>query len=251
MNIFKNKFFIRLFIIILFLTLPWVANGSDSDDNLSRLDIETLGKYQSEPCKYSFFEFLIENYNNDFRIDLDKPASIDCFSKINSADNINGQNVVYLGTNLNLDIIIQASFWLLMFSFIPKTNKKLEIKYKDISIFIVLGLLVVHFISESEYYNLNSKIYTTNFKENYLLYSLILSFYIILKLFANMLEKRFNNILYFLPYFFLISGAFNSSNLNFILICFMFIGATALTNNNVSKLSLWLPLGFYFLDSKY
>jgi len=246
-NILKNKFFIRLLIIILFLTLPWVINGSESDENLSRLDIETLGKYQSEPCKYSLFEFLIENYNNDFRIDLDKPASINCFSKINSADIINGQNIVYLGTNLNLDLIIQSSFWLLMFSFIPKTNKKLEIKHKEISIFIVLGLLIVHFISESEYYNLNSKIYTTDIKENYLLYSLILSFYLMLKLFANMLEKRFNNILYFLPYFFVISGAFNSSNLNFILICFMFIGATALLSKNVYKITLVGYLGLIFL----
>jgi hypothetical protein len=246
-NILKNKFLIRLFLIILFLTLPWVVNGSGSDDNLSSLNAETLGKYQSEPCKYSIFEFLIENFNNDFRIDLDKPASINCFSKINSADIINGQNIVYLGTNLNIDLIIQASFWLLIFSFIPKSKKKLEIKYKDISIFVILGLLIIHFLAESDYYYLNSKIYTTDFKENYLFYSLILSFYIFLKLFTNMLEERFNNILYCLPYFFLISSAFSSSNLNFILICFMLIGATALFNNNSYKIFLVGYLGLLFL----
>ncbi len=247
MTILKNKFLIRLFLTILFLTLPWVVNGSGSDDNLSSLDVETLGKYQSEPCKYSIFEFLIENYNNDFRIDLDKPASINCFSKINSADIINGQNIVYLGTNLNIDLIIQASFWLLIFSFIPKSKKKLEIKYKDISIFIILGLLIIHFVAESEYYYLNSKIYTTDFKENYLFYSLILSFYILLKLFTNMLEERFNNILYYIPYFFLISSAFSSSNLNFILICFMLIGALALFNKNSYKIFLVGYLGLLFL----
>ena len=70
-----------------------------------------------------------------FGINLDKSASVNCFSKINGADIVDDKFIVYLGTNLNIDLIIQSLFWLLLFSFIPKSKNSQsgEIKYKNIS----------------------------------------------------------------------------------------------------------------------
>ena len=68
---------------------PWTINSSDSLDAISKIENNSIGKYQSTTCTYSFFEFLIQNPKNNYLINLDKPATIDCFSKINGADEIN------------------------------------------------------------------------------------------------------------------------------------------------------------------
>ena len=59
------------------------------------------------------------------------------------ADKINNKPVVYIGTNLNLDFIIQALFWLVLFSLIPK-HKKYNLEFKNISIFISIILILIH-----------------------------------------------------------------------------------------------------------
>ena len=92
-----------------------MINNSDSSDVIPQLNDNNVGNYQSITCKYSLFEFLLQNINNSFVVNLDKPASIDCFSKINGADDINEKLIVYLGTNLNIDLIVQVSFWLILF----------------------------------------------------------------------------------------------------------------------------------------
>ena len=43
---------------------------------------------------------MTQNPGNNYLINLDKPATIDCFSKINGADEINKKPVVYVGTNI-------------------------------------------------------------------------------------------------------------------------------------------------------
>ena len=88
--------------------LPWYVNGSNGTNNIAELSTGNIGDFQSTACEFSFFEFLTKNINSSFSLEFDNPSSINCFSKINSADYLNDQNVVYVGTNLNLDLIIQS-----------------------------------------------------------------------------------------------------------------------------------------------
>jgi len=232
-------------LIVILVLAPWTINSSDSLDTISKIENNSIGKYQSTTCTYSFFEFLIQNPKNNYLINLDKPATIDCFSKINGADKINNKPVVYIGTNLNLDFIIQALFWLVLFSLIPK-HKKYNLEFKNISIFISIILILIHFFSESAFYSFNSKIFSTDWKNNYLLYSIILTCFILLKIFSEMVERRIKNILYFMPFLFVVSGTFNSSNLNIIYLFLMFIGINTLFKNMGNKLFLVLYLSFVY-----
>ena len=142
--------------------------------------------------------------------------------------------VPYVGTNLNIDLILQSA-WLLLFSFIPKHEKN-YIEFKNTSVIISIVLLIIHFFSENEFYSYNSKIFSTSLENNYLLYSIVLTFFIYLKLLSQMLESRIKNILYFLPFLFLITGTYNSANLNIVFISLMFIGIITLFKNLKSKL---------------
>ena len=230
--------------------MPWTINNSDSIDTVPKIENSSIGIYQSITCKFSLFEFLVQNYDNDYSINLDKPATIDCFSKINGADEINKKPIVYVGTNINLDLLIQALFWLILFSFIPKHEKK-YLENKNLSIMISIILLIMHFYSENEFYSFNSKVFSTGFENNYLLYSIILTCFILLKIFSEMIESRIKNILYFLPFLFVVSGTFNSSNLNIIYICLMFIGISTLFKTLSNKLFfvLYLPFVYFWTFS--
>jgi len=228
------------------LVFPWVINNSDSSDVVPQLNDKNVGNYQSITCKYSLFEFLLQNTNSSYFINLDKPASIDCFSKINGADNINEKLVVYLGTNLNIDLIVQVSFWLILFSFIPK-HEKYFLKNKNISILFSLVLILLHYISENTFYSYNSKIFSTNLEENFQIYSIILTFFIFLKLFSQMIESRVKNVLYFLPFLFVFYGSFNSTNLNIVYISLMFIGISTLFKYSKNRFVLIFYIGaIYF-----
>tara|TARA_B100001287_G_scaffold276665_1_gene288569 strand:- start:3077 stop:5017 length:1941 start_codon:yes stop_codon:yes gene_type:complete len=231
-----------------------MINSSENSNNAPELNELTIGEFESNICEFSFFEFWVENINNDYIIQTDNPSSIKCFSKVNGASIINDKKIVYIGSNLNIDLLIQSMFWLVLFSFIPKDKniKSSPFKYKNISIFIIIFLLFIHFISEESFYSLNSKKFSTDINENFQLYSLILSLFIFLKLFSDIFEKRCKNSIYFLPFIFLIHGTFNSSNLNIYLISFIFIGLSALFINNKYKVVfvIYLILTFIWINFK-
>ena len=218
--------------------IPWIINSSDSIDNLSELNDQTISEFDSNICKFSLSEFLEKNINNSFVIKTDNASSIECFSKINGASLFTEEKIVYVGTNLNLDLIIQSIFWLVLFSLIPKNdnNKNISIKYKNSLILVTTVLIFLHLISENSFYSMNSKNFSTNFSENFQLYSLLITLIIFLKIFSRLIEDRLENLIYYLPFLFVIHGTFNSSNLNIIFICFMFIGLSGITNNNVYKI---------------
>ena len=231
-----------------------MINSSENLNNAPELNELTIGEFESNVCEFSFYEFWIKNINNDYIIQTDNPSSIQCFSKVNGAGIINDKKIVYIGSNLNIDLLIQSMFWLVLLSFIPKDKniKSRPFKYKNISIFIIIFLLFIHFISEESFYSLNSKKFSTDINENFQLYSMILSLFIFLKLFSDIFEKRYKNFMYFLPFIFLIHGTFNSSNLNIYLICFIFIGLSALFVNKNYKIAfvIYLILTFIWINFK-
>ena len=132
--------------------------------------------------------------------------------------------MVYLGTNLNIDFLLQSIFWLVLISLIPVTDKKKEFKFSNTSIFLTILLFCFHFLGESGYYNLNSKIYSQDLNNNFLLYSLLVTLFIILKIFSFLIENRFYNFIEYLPFLFVLVGSYHSLNLNIFLILFVYIG---------------------------
>ena len=138
-------------------------------------------------------------------------------------------------------------FWLLLFSIIPKDKKISKLNFKNSSIFVTVLLLLLHFVSEESFYNMNSKIYSSSLKDNYQLYSLLLTFFIVLKLFSILIETRINNIIYYLPILFVFPGTYNSSNLNVIYICLIFIGVAIMLRKNVYKILVIINLIITYL----
>lgn len=236
-----NSLLAKLFALIILIVLPWVLNSGSSESEVLKLNENSLRTYDSLICDYSILEFASENTMSNYDIRLDTTSSIGCFSKINGTGKIDNDIVIYVGTNLNIDLLIQSSFWLVLISMIP-TSRKLTIKYKHLSIVCFLILVLFHLNAEESFYNLNSKIFSTNFSQNYLLYSYLISLYLVLLVFLTIFENRFYNLINYLPFIFVTVGTYNTSNLNFFLLCFSLIGITQVFVNKWYRLGLVVTL---------
>ena len=97
---------------------------------------------------------------------------------------------------------------------------------RNIKVAAFLGtlLFLLHLTSESYFYQMNSKIFSPNLENNYLIFSLLITLYFVLFTFITLCQKRFYNILNYLPFIFVIVGTFNTLNLNFFVICFAALG---------------------------
>lgn len=236
-----NSLLAKLFALIILIVLPWVLNSGSSESEVLKLNENSLRTYDSLICDYSILEFASENTMSNYDIRLDTTSSIGCFSKINGTGKIDNDIVIYVGTNLNIDLLIQSSFWLVLISMIP-TSRKLTIKYKHLSIVCFLILVLFHLNAEESFYNLNSKIFSTNFSQNYLLYSYLISLYLVLLVFLTIFENRFYNLVNYLPFIFVTVGTYNTSNLNFFLLCLSLIGITQVFVNKWYRLGLVVTL---------
>lgn len=241
----KNKY-LKIILIFIVLISPFLNNDSNLENAVEILNFESIGFYQTNTCNYGFYEFLQKNLGKEYLIQLDKSSLIKCFFRINSADVVNKNIVVYIGTNINLDLIIQSIFWLLLISLIPKQNYKINNK-KYLASLLTTLLAFLHLISESGFYELSSKHYTIELKENYLLFSLLITIFITLNIFGDLVEFRKKNLIYFLPYTFLVTMTFNSLNINLILLFIIFFGFNYLFENKNYLIYLILPFFFVFL----
>lgn len=241
----KNKY-LKIILIFIVLVSPFLNNDSNLENAVEILNYESIGFYQTNTCNYGFYEFLQKNLGKEYLIQLDKSSLIKCFFRINSADVVNKNIVVYIGTNINLDLIIQSIFWLLLISLIPKQNYKINNK-KYLASLLTTLLAFLHLISESGFYELSSKHYTIELKENYLLFSLLITIFITLNIFGDLVEFRKTNLIYFLPYTFLVTMTFNSLNINLILLFIIFFGFNYLFENKNYLIYLILPFFFVFL----
>lgn len=213
--------------------MPWIANSGSPISDVPALNNETASSYETNICTYDFIDFILTNLDSNNQIKLDKTSSIDCYSKINGIANIEGNFTAYVGTNINIDFILQSFFWLVLFSLIPVEKFK-SMKNINISIFLLILLFLLHLRSENSFYQMNSKIFTADLNNNYLIFTLLITMYVILLTFNNLLENRFYNIINYLPFIFVISGTYNSLNLNFFVLCIAYLGiSTTLRERNL------------------
>jgi hypothetical protein len=170
------------------LIFPWLLNNESAATNAPRLNESSIGSYESSICTYNFLDFVTENLNSENLIKPDKTSSIECYSKINGIGYSQDSISAYVGTNINLDLIVQSLFWLLLFSLIPVSNTY-SIKKIEISAFLGTLLFLLHLRSESLFYQLNSKIFSADLEGNYLIYSLLITVYFVLLTFINLCQK--------------------------------------------------------------
>jgi len=220
----KNKNnFIVVFLLIGILLLPWIVNSSSENIDFPPLSEDSLTFYQNNICTISFYEFLKITQTQEYQIVLDTTADMKCFGKMNGANYINEKFIIYLGTNINYDYLIQSAFWLLLICFIPK-SKKIEIKNKNIKILLITSLVYIHFLSEQQFYSFYTKSFSNNLNESFTIFSLLLTMFLFFRSFIYIVEDRFYNLIYYFPFIFVIAGTYNSLNLNFYILALSLIG---------------------------
>ena len=223
---YKNAY--KIFFGLLLIIVPWSISKAIYDTPYPAQEIvsESVGFYQTNTCRYSLGEvFQVNSLNSKIEILPDLSSKVECFGKINGVDRSGEKIKVYVGTNPNVDFLLQSIFWLLMFSFIPK-SKNFTPKFPNtLAMTIMTSLLFLHLISEDRFYLSYSDTFTAVLSyDNYLLLSLLVGVLIILIIFMDLIKTRFYNLINFLPFIFLFSGTYNSLNLNFFLLTISFIG---------------------------
>ena len=234
---YKNAY--KIFFGVLLILLPWSVSKAIYDTPYPAQEIvnESVGFYQTNTCRYSLGEiFQANSLNSKLEILPDLSSKVECFGKINGVD-ISGEKIkVYVGTNPNIDFLLQSIFWLLMLSFIPKSKKFTPRFPNTLAMGVMTSLLFLHLMSEDRFYLSYSDTFTAVLSyNNYLLLSLLVGVLIILNIFMNLIETRFYNLVNFLPFIFLFSGTYNSLNLNFFLLTISFIGIIAIQEGSYSK----------------
>ena len=235
----KYKNVYKIFFGVLLILLPWSVSKAIYDTPYPAQEIvnESVGFYQTNTCRYSLGEiFQANSLNSKLEILPDLSSKVECFGKINGVD-ISGEKIkVYVGTNPNIDFLLQSIFWLLMLSFIPKSKKFTPRFPNTLAMGVITSLLFLHLMSEDKFYLSYSDTFTAVLSyDNYLLLSLLMGVLIILNIFIDLIETRFYNLVNFLPFIFLFSGTYNSLNLNFFLLTISFIGIIAIQEGSYSK----------------
>jgi len=234
---YKNTY--KIFFGVLLILLPWSISKAIYDTPYSAQEIvnESVGFYQTNTCRYSLGEiFQVNSFNSKIEILPDLSSKVECFGKINGVDKAGEKIKVYVGTNPNIDFLLQSIFWLLMLSFIPKSKNFTPRFPNTLAIFIMTCLLFLHLMSEDRFYLSYSDTFTAKLSyDNYLLLSLLVGVPIILNIFLDIVKTRFYNLVNFLPFVFLFSGTYNSLNLNFFLLTISFIGILSIQEGSYSK----------------
>ena len=123
------------------------------------------GFYQENLCSFSIFDLLSQDYGTyNIEIFSEPSGSVECFGKnswyeyqlekrieygwdYDEPDKIK----IWISSNINLDLLIQSTFWLLLISFVPRKDSKTIPKKIIISAINTL-IFYIHLIGEKSYY---------------------------------------------------------------------------------------------------
>ena len=197
----------KVFFVLFLVFIPWSITEAIYETPYPAQEIvsDSVGFYQSNTCRYSVGEiFQANQINTRIQILPDLKSEIECFGKINGVDKAGEVIKVYVGTNSNIDFLLQSIFWLMMLSFVPK-NKSFSQKYPiSFAVFIMTSLLFLHLSGEDQFYLSFSDGFDVSLSiDNYLLLSLLIVIPILLNIFTDLIETRFYNLVNFFPFIFL------------------------------------------------
>lgn len=251
----KSSLKILLLVVIIFLSMGFL---NDSQEELIAINPEGLNFYQENLCKFTIFK-LLNVHDTDIKLELrnDPSGSVECFGKNSWSEYTppkpvkNELNVfeeekitIWIATNQSVDILLQSLFWLILFSYIPKTNK-IEIKKKCLLVLLNTIIFYLHLIGEKDYYknfsrefdiDIISKEYSGElYYQNYYLYIYLFAVALISFICIYLLESRFNNLINYSPFIFLIYGTYAGLNLNIYLIILCLIGLNSVINKGLNK----------------
>jgi len=226
-----------IFIFLVFVFIPWTLNGGIFNEDVSLVSEESVPYFQTNTCDYSINSIVRDNFFND-KIEIlpNVDSSVQCFGKINGVDIVNEKIKIYIGTNLNVDFLLQSLFFIFLMYLIPKTKTyifKFSFFFPSLLIIVIVYL---HLLGERLFYLPLSDGFDIGLNfQNFIIPSLLLVIFLNFYLINDLIKTRFLNLINFFPFIFLFNGSFNNLNLNFFVLLFSFIGINAIVQNKYNK----------------
>jgi len=220
----KNKNVLKVLFTILLIVIPYSLNSSMSAEvSTPVLSTESLSFYQKNTCEISFFSFISTNsLLENIEIRFDSYGEMSCFGKIQYIEPAQNKFVVFVGLHSLISIALQSIIWLTLISIIKKrvaSNKFI------LESFLTASLFLFHFVGEESLYSQLNLNYSNNFTpDNYLLFGYFITFLLICYFISEVCSNRIENLVLYLPFLFLINGAFINTNINFFVIVLVFYG---------------------------
>tara|TARA_B100000579_G_scaffold102572_1_gene81647 strand:+ start:1631 stop:3619 length:1989 start_codon:yes stop_codon:yes gene_type:complete len=241
------KFSVISVSLILIVLLPFLISQNENDLDPVPINDESIGYYQTNTCKISLIDVVVTNSNKNIEYKLNNYSGIDCYGKVTGLDKVGTKYIVYFGMNNLINFIHQSLIWFCLLSLFFGTKKKEIFRLDTFSLLIIPALYMFHFFGEESFYiavgsNFNSDL---NF-ENYFMLSLFVGLILLTISLENLLRSNLSDLIYFVPFLFLINGTFFGMNLNFFLILFSILGIKNLKKLKYYNLiyigfaSLWL-----------
>ena len=220
----KNKNVLKVLFTILLIVLPYSLNSSMSSEiSTPVLNTENLSFYQKNTCEISFFSFISNNLLlENIEIRFDSYGEMNCFGKIQYIEPAQNKYVVFVGSHSLISIALQSIIWLTLISII---KKKGAINKFILESFLTALLFLFHFVGEESLYSQLNLNYSKNLTpDNYLLFGYFVTFLLICYFISEVCSNRIENLVLYLPFLFLINGAFINTNINFFVIVLVFYG---------------------------
>ena len=154
-----QKFLVSRLLLLIFLILAPFGFFNLQSNEVIEINPENASYYQENSCKFSLFDIYnqdLDSYNVEF---LHNPSGeIECFGKSfwyeyepaklieNGWSEFEEEKLkIWFSTNLNIDLILQSAFWLILISFIPRhTNKVSLMNY--IAMLLNIAIFYLHIV---------------------------------------------------------------------------------------------------------
>lgn len=255
MNLKNNTF--KVLLILSLLVVPWLNSESSQISSIPKISQENNPFFEINPCKISLYEYFVSDiksiYQDHYYFRLDTSSSIKCFGRVTGIavqqNNLETQFFISVGANSLINLLLQGSFWLLLFSFVKKRkNIYLENCFvHNISIILTSYLITFSVYSQQKYYDSNFYVFDLTKKSSYVF--LFLIFLLLTKNFVEIYSARSDKLFNLLPYIFLVFGIFSGFNLVFASLIFINSGIRTLIKRDYNKkfLFTYLLLSFWWL----
>ena len=265
----------KLLIILLlcFLSLPWANVDRNFDSYAAEVRQESVAFYEVNPCRVSLSEFLLSNpnsiYQDHYHFTVNNYSAINCYGRIAGVTVIDSDFYIAIGANSLINLIIQGSFWIFMFTRIKKNDnfKNLNFQNKSLNIkhyfALILTTIIYSFSIFAELRFYEKSLYFFRFDE--IFYKLLI-FFILFFLFNNLLESlkyRSHRLISYSPYLYLLYSVFSVFNFTFFSSIAIYYGIISFFENNQINIfnkilfftSLWWIFSsrgsFYFNPGKF
>lgn len=227
MNFLKIKTYqIKFLFCFVLILAPWFLLGINTDISPEKITSD-LRFYEINTCEISIVSFLMENpnviYQDHYKIRFNNYSSMRCFGMLTGIDQINHQFYISVGTNSFLNLIYQTILWCFVLSFIKKKEDISEFSIAAfISVLISSGLITAIIYIEERFY-VKSLYFHDFYSQRYLIQIWLLIF-LVAFLSYYFLSTRDSKLIKYIPYLYLLIGAYSGMNFNFFSIGLITLG---------------------------